>query len=86
MAISSVAPIRPDPSVMVPQYALEVEDLLALARSEKEAVKYRMGKAYCLLLKANVTDMGSNSKNSRVTVKGWGFIVGTTDHGHGVIW
>ena len=61
MAISSVAPIRPDPSLMVPQYALEVEDLLALARSEKEAVKYRMGKAYCLLLKANVTDMGSNS-------------------------
>ena len=61
MALSSVAPIRPDPSLLVPQYALEAEDLLALARSEKEAVKYRMGKAYCLLLKANVTDMGGDS-------------------------
>ena len=40
MAIS-VAPVRPDPNLDVPQYALDVEDLLVLARSEKEDIKYR---------------------------------------------
>ena len=64
-----MAPIRPDPNLNVPQYALEVEDLLALARSEKEDIKYRMGKAYCLLLAANVTDMGRDSIHLKDSTK-----------------
>ena len=49
--VISLAPLSTDPSLGVPQYALDLEDLRAMARSEKEDIKRSMGKAYCLLVR-----------------------------------
>ena len=45
----------------MPQYALDIEDLKRMAQSEKEEIKRSMSQAYCLLVRANVTDLGTLS-------------------------